>query len=155
MGQTTPKTASFPWGSKPHLIHCSLDPPETATKMASWLVRTFCRAHKCVQQTDRHTHTDQPCYSIHSNSLNLMQCMWHRLKIKPICLVTFYNICRENKIVSELWGRHSAHGNIKPSNAIKVHFVVCLLCLSVEKNAKLLTANQNMAHYTARKEVNS
>jgi len=56
----------------PHLIHGSLDPPESTTRVASRPVQPFLQ-HSRSQQTDRQTDraTDRPRYSVCSNGPHL------------------------------------------------------------------------------------
>jgi len=49
----------------PHLIHGSLDPPESTRQTASRSVHPYGRAH------DRNRLTDRPCYSVCNNRLHL------------------------------------------------------------------------------------
>ena len=52
MGQNNPQNCSFP-----HLTRGYLGPSEYTTQTASRLVQSFCMAHACVQQIDKHRRT--------------------------------------------------------------------------------------------------
>jgi len=49
------QNSPFLWGSRPHLIHGSLGPHESAPKRHLDRFSRFCGAHERDQQTDRHT----------------------------------------------------------------------------------------------------
>ena len=113
----------FPWGTRVNVIHGSLGPPESTTQTASRSVQPFCRAHACVQQTDRHTdrqtdrQTDQltPSY-IDSNRPQIMLCMAMRPKNKPyedrlkhLNLPTMKYRCIRGEMIEELKSVHNIY----------------------------------------------
>ena len=53
--QVVPMCTPLHGGSRPHLIHGSLGPPEFISWIASWTVQPLCRVHNRDRQTDRQT----------------------------------------------------------------------------------------------------
>jgi len=82
MGRTTPENCpilSRDLNPIKHMVHWA-HPSQSPKRHLNRFSR-FCRAHERDQQTDRHTDTDRPRYSVCSNSEHLTQCMRWSLKI--------------------------------------------------------------------------
>jgi len=52
-GPENPQNCPFPWGSRPRLIHCTLDPHGSASKRHLDRFSHFCGAHLCAPSTHR------------------------------------------------------------------------------------------------------